>query len=237
MTMQRLLPLALLSTSLAVAGCQSSQTSLTQLSLEVKPSRQVGGYKLSGNTNLPDGTELTIQGLRQLTAIEPGMPDDSADSFSILDRKAVRVNEGRWETSLQIWQPGPDGDPAESWQVHLPNGNQSYDPSNEVLFTVTTPPRKDAQALDKQWNASKTNPEGQQVGFTATGLWYLQAAKQLNLAPPIISDEALTGGPDSIAIWQNQGQAKPLGVDDSIADPSLAKPFSDAALAPDEILR
>ncbi len=235
--MQRLLPLALLGTSLAIAGCQSSQADLTQLSLEVKPSRQVGAYKLSGSTNLPDGTELTIQGLRQLTAIEPGMPDDSADSFSILDRKAIQVNDGRWEASLQIWQSGPDGEPAESWQVHLPNGNQSYDPADEVLFTVTTPPRKDAQALDKQWNASKNNPEGQQVGFTATGLWFLQAGKQLNLAPPIISDEALAGGPETIAIWQSQGQAKPLSVDDSIADPSLAQPFNDAAIAPEAILR
>ncbi|NJM57588.1 MAG: hypothetical protein HC857_09340 [Synechococcales cyanobacterium RU_4_20] len=85
--MLRALAFILLSSSLAIAGCRSPQASLTQLSLAVKPSDQAGTYQLSGSSNLPDGTRLTVQGLRQLRSIHPAWLKRVEPDFLSLTKK------------------------------------------------------------------------------------------------------------------------------------------------------
>ncbi|NJR68847.1 MAG: hypothetical protein HC771_09385 [Synechococcales cyanobacterium CRU_2_2] len=235
--MLRALAFILLSSSLAIAGCQSPQASLTQLSLAVKPSDQAGTYQLSGSSNLPDGTRLTVQGLRQLRSIHPGMAQESRAGFSILDQKIVKVTQGRWTTDLSLWKTAEDGTPAESWQIDLPDGARNFEADAEVLFTTTTPPSNDAQVLEQQWEASKKNPEGYQVGFTAEGRWYLRTQKALALTPPSVSQATVKAETEAIAIRPAQDKVDRREVDPAIEDPSLAQPLTDAAPAPQEMMR
>jgi hypothetical protein len=233
----RFITLVLLGTSLAIAGCRAPQSSLTELSLEIKSGGQPGTYKLSGASNLPDGTRLTVQGLRQLSSVHAGMAADSRKGFSILDQQVVPVTEGRWETSLSLWNTATDGAAAESWQIDLPGGARNFTADAEVIFTATTPPSKDAKGLEQQWDASKNNPEGQQVGFTADGRWYLRARKTLDLAPPEVTASTVKAATAAIAIRPEQATPDRLEIDPAITDPSLAKPMTDEAPTPQEILR
>lgn len=177
--------------SMLLASCTPTGFTVNQLSLIVEPSDRPGTYTLSGKTDLPDGTELTVLGLRELAAPEqllsagqPSSTEQPSPYYTILDRDRVQVEGGQWNAILQLWQPDGKGGALENWQAKLPQSDRSFAAKPHVTFSVSTPPSGNEQLLDKQWQASKANPAIGEVGFTPDGDWYLQARVVQPLAPP-----------------------------------------------------
>jgi hypothetical protein len=178
---------ALIGLAASVTACSSENLSggVNKLLLTVDPGDRPGTYALSGTTDLPEGTELMVQAVRQLTPTGQALPEDNPNEhYAILDRDRVQVANGSWSAELQIWQGENGGTPAESWQLQLPQSDRSFTPSNEVLFTVAMPPTGDEQALEAQWQKSKLTPGDGVVSFTPDGEWFLQAQDSRNIAPP-----------------------------------------------------
>ncbi len=221
-----------------MGGCEIRQVPLTTLSLEVKPSSQAGSYRLSGRSNLPDGTSLTVQGLRQLGATSAQQTPDQPEHYAILDRKVVVVNQGQWETTLQLWQAGPAGNPAETWQIRVPGGDRRFQPDREVIFTAKTPPSRDDKILERQWEASKQNPAGEQVEFLEGGQWSLQVEQRLTVTPPPVSQQDAKAGVEAIALHRPPAtETTATPPDTQISAPPLDPPVSTAPPNPEEQLR
>lgn len=189
--LRRSWPLGLcLGVALATAACDRplTQAEFNQLSLSVEAGDRPGVYELSGQTSLPEETELTVQALRRLTPTGQALSEDSPDEhYTILDRDRVKVEDGQWRIALQLWQPDGQGEPAESWQLNLPQSDRSFTAEPQVLFSVSMPPTGDERALEGQWEESKRDPTVGLVSFTPDGEWYLEAQEQLPIAPPAIA--------------------------------------------------
>lgn len=193
--------LSTVAVGLALVSCQPVTTQVNQLSLIVEPSDRPGTYRLSGTTDLPDGTELTVQGLRHLQPQGQLLSELQAqDHYAILARNRVQVEAGQWSVTLQLWQPNGAGDPLESWQMVLPQSDRSFEASPDVQFTVSTPPSGDERRLDAQWQSSKVNPALGEIRFTPDGDWYLQARINRPIALP--QGEV----PDNVALFNANPQ-------------------------------
>lgn len=222
--------------SFALFGCQPVETQVNQLSLTVEPSDRPGTYRLSGTTDLPDGTELTVQGLRYLEPLGQLLSDiQDKDHYAILDRDRVQVEAGQWSVALQLWQPNGEGEPLESWQLALPQSDRSFEAAPDVQFTVSTPPSGDERRLDAQWQSSKANPAIGEIRFTPDGDWYLQAQAIRPIAPP--QSEL----PAAVAVFNAGANPSPeaalpraKAVTGEVAD---LEPTNTAPLAPGEMLR
>ena len=222
---------------LLCVGCSAVESDVTELSLQVKPSSQRGTYALSGGANVPDGTEVTVQAVRQLENLDLATTALESDQFSILDRQLVKVEAGEWKATLRVWQPAADGELAEPWQVYGLQDDRQFEPENQVSFTVTTPPSNDPKALERQWEASQNNPEGQQVGFTTEGRWYLQASQPLPLEPPVVSSASETASKEAIAVQSEgsaQGRPQVVQVEPEAAGAVMQKALTNAPLSPQE---
>lgn len=172
--------------SAGLVGCGETPLSrdVNKLLLTVEPGDRPGVYQLSGTTDLPEETELTVQAVRGLTPTGQALPEDSAEEhYAILDRDRVLVSDGRWAVELQLWENN-GGESAESWQIQLPQSDRSFIPENEVRFTVSMPPTGDERALESQWQKSKQTPSDGVVSFTPDGEWFLQAEESVAITPP-----------------------------------------------------
>lgn len=172
--------------TLALSCCSCgllSSTSFTPLTLDlgiaqIDASNQPGLYEVSGNTTLPDGTELTVSAIRELKAIAT-----ENDSYSILDRKITTVEDGRWESTLNLWLIAADGQFQEAWQTENSTLEDIFKPLPGVTFSVTLDP-KDAAAL----KASIERQDAPQLKaiekYNVDGELYLQATKTQTVSLP-----------------------------------------------------
>ncbi len=191
-------------------SCSSSKPPEADLKINVESASRPGSYNVTGSTNLPDQSQITVSAIRYLPATNPQLLGLESDvSYSILDRQMVEVAQGKWETTLNLWQLAPDGRLQEAWQLGASKIGLSLNPSNEVSFIATFDPA--AQIQKPQQQQQKTPElEGTLVRFTTEGLPYVKASKTLQIAlpagrrpPPGLKPEDINGG------WGNRYEIKP----------------------------
>ncbi|MBW4441336.1 MAG: hypothetical protein KME10_08900 [Plectolyngbya sp. WJT66-NPBG17] len=165
----------------------------TELSMQVSPTGEAGVYQITGHTNLPDQTQLTIQAVRNLQPPKLDSQAESEQTYSILARTQVKVEKGKWDTSLNLLQPSQQGK-FESWQQTSRSLNLKSQPENQVRFLATTDPTKNSIELQQQSTTAGT--QSASIQFAADGKSYLQAEQFLTIEPPVVK----------LAASQNPGQ-------------------------------
>ncbi|NDJ16575.1 hypothetical protein [Myxacorys almedinensis] len=162
--------------------------------MQVQPTGQAGVYTVSGRTNLPEQTRITVQAVRDLKAqpsskltndfVKLGTADRS--TYSILGRTQVNVKDGQWQTSLNLLQSVPDrqtpGTPGllETWQVS--KAQLGLQPNPRVIFLAVTDPV--SQALTVEQGSPSAAQDNLSIRFTNDGKSYLQAEQALVIEPP-----------------------------------------------------
>jgi hypothetical protein len=187
-----------------------------ELSLNVEPANRPGVFTLSGSTNVPDQSQIIVQGIRPLVSTAQSTDAENIPNYAILDRQTVSVSQGRWQATLKLWQNTPDGQYQEAWQANeRPLGSLQPDP--EIIFLAAIDPGNQSKALKQQLERQGKTLEGA-VRFTTDEQWYLQAKKTLAVTPPIVkqlsstlkatdSDETLPLRSDSSATTTTLTQA------------------------------
>ncbi|MBD1825469.1 hypothetical protein H6F51_23655 [Cyanobacteria bacterium FACHB-DQ100] len=169
-----LISLLMLCTSCtAIPFFGSGQTTKTELSMQVEPTRDPGIYKVTGQANLPDQTRLIVQAIRNL---QPSSQVESGQSYSILARTEVKVEKGKWQTSLNLLQQ----DRLEAWQKTARSLNLKSQPEKQVRFLAVTEPTENSIELQ----STAMSNQGTSVQFTADGKIYLQTEQFLTIEPP-----------------------------------------------------
>ncbi len=211
-------------------SCSSSKPPQTDLKINVQSATRPGLYNVTGSTNLPDQSQITVTAIRYLPATDPQLLGLESDvSYSILDRQIVEVAQGKWETTLNLWQVAPDGRLQEAWQIGGSKIGLSLNPSNEVSFIATFDPAAQIQKSQQQQQQTP-NLEGTLVRFTSEGLPYVKASKTLQIPLPAgrrpapgLKAEDINGG------WGNRYEIKPQP---PITKTNLQPPKTDQTNAP-----
>lgn len=153
----------------------SGQTAKTELSMQVEPTRDFGIYRVTGRTNLPDHTRLTVQAIRKLQSSSQA---ESGQLYAILARTEVKVEQGKWQTSLNFLQQ----DRLEAWQKTTQSLKLKSQPEQQVRFLAVTDPTENS--IDLQSQSTPAGNQGTSVQFTADGKSYLQTEQFLTIEPP-----------------------------------------------------
>lgn len=164
-------------------GILPSTSALAPLTIDlgitqVDASNQPGRYEVSGNTTLPNGTELTVSAIRDLKAIAT-----ENDLYSILDRQVTTVEDGRWTSTLNLWQVASDGQFQETWQTETFPVDETFRPLPGVVFSVTLEP-KDATMLKAQIERQDAPRLKAIEQYNVDGELYLQATKTQTVSLP-----------------------------------------------------
>ncbi|XHX79204.1 MAG: hypothetical protein RBJ76_04535 [Stenomitos frigidus ULC029] len=173
------------STALLLLAVSCTQPPVTQveLSVNVEPTNRPGVYTVSGSTNLPDDSQIIVQGIRSLTQPAQVVSTSNASNYAILDRQSAKASQGKWQATLKLWQVAPDGQYREAWQLSTPQLSR-LTPSTEVTFIAVIDPVKQAGALQQQLQSEGKKVEGANVRFTPDGQWYLQAQQTRTVTLP-----------------------------------------------------
>lgn len=164
---------------LLTVSCTRERSSQVELSLKVEPSNRPGVFTVSGQTNVPDQSQVIIQGIRPLTSSQLASTN-AASNYAILDRQTAVVSKGQWQATLKLWQSTPDGQYQEVWQ-----SNQiPLRPGTDVVFVAAIDPGNQSKALKQTLEKQGKSLEGANVHFTTNEQWYLQAKQTLTVTPP-----------------------------------------------------
>jgi hypothetical protein len=162
----------------------ASESVAPQLEIErVDPFGQPGGYRVTGRTNLPNQTQITVSAIRYLQPAEPSISFSGDSSYSVLARQFAPVEQGTWEANLTLWQVAPDGKFQEAWQSDQGNLGIQVQPDPNVTFLVTLDPANQPATLQDQLDQGEAFT-GSLVQFNADGELYLQASKTMVIALP-----------------------------------------------------
>ncbi len=225
-----LISLTLLGTGV---GCLPSQSSKTELTMQVRSSGQPGVYTIVGTTNLPNQTRMTIQAVRSLRPVSTSRLTNQEQTYAILARQPIEVIDGKWETTLSLLKPGINGQSLENWQTHNAQLGLNLQPDDQVAFQAVTDPIN--RSLNVEQQSGNTTPgESLIVRFTADGKSYLQSEQALSIAPPAQTSKTssamnqMLGTPATVTVQVVSKQIK---------EPSKGKKQLNAPLAPAETLR
>ena len=186
------LTVAVISTIAIGYGCAQKDQEKVQLNiLDLQSASSNSKYNVTGNTNLPDSTRITVTAVRHLVPVrakETGQSNKDANiSRSILDRQNVEVKAGKWQAELNLSQVAPDGSFREVWQTD--RSNSQVTPEDKVTFIATYNPASQWQRWDgenKETPEIKVNkPQGKLVRFTNEGEKFLQTSKTLSVPLPV----------------------------------------------------
>lgn len=172
------------------------------LQLQVTPSGRAGAYTLTGNTNLPEGSRLTVAAVRYLRPDkQPSQSQSPNQSFSILDYRDVKVNRGKWQTTLNLWKVAPSGQFQEAWQLEQSKLGITFAPQTEVTFLATVAPTNSLSELESLLQKQGIKIATRLVRNTADGEQHIQASQILSIAlpngqtrPPQQLPEEINGG-------------------------------------------
>jgi hypothetical protein len=120
-------------------SCAASEPPDIALKVNVEAGTRPGLYNVSGTTNLPNQNQITVAAIRSLRPTNQDFGAEEKGTYSILDRKSVEVKQGKWQTTLNLWQVAPDGRLQEAWQLGS-SQTESLNPSAEVAFVTTFDP-------------------------------------------------------------------------------------------------
>lgn len=167
---------------LAACGVSRSNTPEVQLSMQVEASGRSGTYTITGNTTLPDQSWLTISAIRYLRSSNQVDSSLTDLPYSILARQRVEVAQGKWQTTLNLWQVAPDGRYQEAWQLNTSELGVALQPNATVTFVATLEPVGQPASLMKVLESQQI--EGNLTRFTADGQPYLQVSQTLPIELP-----------------------------------------------------
>ncbi|BAU12089.1 hypothetical protein LEP3755_26180 [Leptolyngbya sp. NIES-3755] len=152
-----------------------------EITMEVR-STKPGHYTLSGYTNLPDQTHLTVQAVRSLQVNAASGVLNNQPIRSVLSQRQVQVKHGQWQTEMNLHQALPNGRSIEAWQSNAVQATMV--PSDQVQFVATTEPQN--RAIELQPNATvKTQ-------FASDGRVFLRVEHSIALAPPTVRSKTVT---------------------------------------------
>ncbi len=223
-------------------GCKPAPVPKATLDIQVQPGGRSGVYAATGKTNLPDQSRLIVMAIRPLRSgsqLNQAETKVGESNYAILDRRAVEVKQGQWQTNLNLWQVAPNGQFQESWQLNQAKLGTNFIPSSEVTFVATFDPANQSLAIEPQINQA-LELEGPIVRFTNDGERYLQASEIVSLSlptgkttPPAVAATDLNHG------WGDRsGPAPDLTADKQrspVPQSKLAQ--TDAPLTADQMLR
>ena len=209
---------------------RTSEPAAPQLEIErVDPFGQPGGYKITGRTNLPDQTQITVSAIRYLPAGEQST-SFGTDSYSVLARQFAPVEQGTWAATLTLWQIAPDGKFQEAWQLNQGSLGVQVQPDPNVTFLVTLDPASQPNTLQDQLESQGEALGGSLVQFNADGELYLQASKTMMIALP-------TGGTTPPEPVSNEVTTAPRSGVTSASPPELGPTQTDTPISSDAFLR
>lgn len=221
------------------ASCSSPEAPDVDLKLSVQPAGRPGLYSVTGTTNLPDQSQIAVSAIRYLRPSgEEFIGPDPKATYSILDRRIVEVQQGKWEATLNLWQVAPDGRFREVWQLNQPETGLSLDPATEVSFTAIFDPAGQRRTAQQQ-NIPTQDLQGTLVRFNNDGQPYVQASQTLQIPrpvgrrpPPVVKEEDINYG------WGNRYQLKPQPpAANTIRTEPIKTEQTDAPLSPSEFMR
>lgn len=155
-----------------------------ELSIEQVEPENSGRYTVSGNTTLPDKTQITVSAVRYFKDNAQASGSSAPDlNYAILDRQVAEVAQGNWETQLNLWQSSANGQFEEAWQIKVDSA-QRTEPEPTVIFLATLEPENQPAYLQKQVEALEPSQQLAITRFTTDGELYLQAVKTLAVPPP-----------------------------------------------------
>ncbi|MCY7273266.1 MAG: hypothetical protein LH702_05845 [Phormidesmis sp. CAN_BIN44] len=165
------------------AGCLQAQSSRTELTMQAEPAGQPGVYIITGKTNLPNQTRITVQAVRTLRPVDRASRlTNQEQTHTILARQPVEVTDGKWQTTLNLLR-ADSGRSLETWQTHNSQLGLNLAPGNQVTFQAVTDPANRSLDVEQQ---PRTTAQGESliIHFTTDGKSYLQAEQALSIAPP-----------------------------------------------------
>jgi hypothetical protein len=178
------LPLLFMSLSCAQLRLPGQFSDVT-LNLNVTAADIPGVYRIAGETNLPDKTQLTIAAVRQLSLKNSAAANFKLNpTYSILAYQPVTVTGGKWSTQLNLWQVAPNGKYQETWQLEQTRLGLSLQPAEEVIFLATLTPPDKLSRLEQQLADRGMRLAGGTVLSTPDGQRYAQVNQVIAVALP-----------------------------------------------------
>jgi hypothetical protein len=163
-----------------------------QLTLAVQPQTTPGQYALSGEAEVPNGTNLTVLAIRHLQLQQPPLHTvEPVPTYSILAYDTVEVRDDRWQTTLALWKVAPNGEYREAWQLQTPDLQLAVEPQDQVQFLATLAPVDDLEVIAQNLGANNQRFAQQFIQTTSEGNRYLQIDTVKAIALP-------TGKTDSV---------------------------------------
>ncbi|MEQ8957560.1 MAG: hypothetical protein RLP02_06490 [Coleofasciculus sp. C2-GNP5-27] len=221
-------------------SCSFQDSDDIKLTLNAQAAGRPGLYTLSGTTNLPDQSQITVAAIRDLRFPDQAVyRDESYSPYSILDRQVVRVEDGKWQATLNLWQVAPDGHFREAWQLDESPIGESLQPSSEVSFVALFDPQGQLPTAENQ-TIQTPELEGQLVRFTNEGQPYVKVtqSEQIPLptgrkTPPVVKPEDRKWG------WGTQRYELPpeSPAPKNVRPPTLKTEQTNQPLLPSEFLR
>lgn len=183
----------------------SSRLSSANLDFKVAPSSSPGTYSISGNTDLPEGSQVRVAALRYLHADSQASRDlNPKPTYAILAYQTAEVQQGKWQANLNLWKVAQDGKFQETWQLEQPQLKMTFKPDSEVVFVATNAIESRAdlvQRLDQQLKKQGKTLENGLVLTLPENQRYIRASQLLAIAlptgsttPPGIRPEDINGG-------------------------------------------
>jgi hypothetical protein len=184
---------SILSGTFLISGCEQLQLSnlpvllqnqsFKNVSLDWQIERtQPGGYEISGKTDLPEQTQLTVAALRYLY---PAVPSVTAKpTYMILDYQSATVKQGKWQSQLNVWRTATNGSMQENWQLDQQELAMQFQPDANVVFLVTLAPIEQLTNLQRQLASRGERLASGMICSTETGERYAQSHQILAIAVP-----------------------------------------------------
>ncbi|HEY9748321.1 MAG TPA: hypothetical protein V6C63_06575 [Allocoleopsis sp.] len=193
---------------LVTTGCSEAKAPAANLNLQVEAAGRSGVYTVSGSTNLPDQSRITVSAIRYLSPsqtapLATGIPSQASSqlTYAVLGRQSVTVNQGKWQTSLNLWQVAPNGQIQEAWQLNRAELKLPLTPAPDVVFLATFEPTSQLPAVSQNLQEQGLQLEGNLARFTTDGQRYLQASQALPVSlptqkttPPVVTAADLNNG-------------------------------------------
>ncbi len=160
-------------------------SSAANFQLRVTPSSQAGTYTVAGSTNLPDQSRITVAAVRYLRFERAiAQSKNPNPTYSILAYQDVRVNKGKWQTSLNLWKVAPNGQFQEAWQLDQSKLGLTLTPETEVTFLATVEPTNSLSQLEQQLEKQGIKLARSVVRNTTDGEQYVQTSQILPITLP-----------------------------------------------------
>lgn len=151
----KLMKLALASALLLMQGCRASWVQkrfpAVTAQMEVIKLNAPGRYQVSGTTGLSENTKMGVAAVRYLTLTKPVSSNPAGRRvYALLDYEVTEVDDGIWQTDLDLWEAGPSGDFQEGWQGYGDRLGWSVVPDEEIVFLTIPTPTKDLAELEQR---------------------------------------------------------------------------------------